>query len=51
MQGALAGSLWIGVVDSFGKALFPGLAMYTVYGITALILVLRPTGLLGKEGG
>lgn len=50
LQGALAGSLLIGMVDSFGKALFPGLAMYTVYGITALILVLRPTGLLGKEG-
>lgn len=51
LQGALVGSLLIGVVDSFGKALFPGLAMFTVYGITALILALRPTGLLGKDRG
>ncbi len=50
LQGALAGSLVIGIIDSFGKAFFPGLAMYTIFGITVLILVLKPTGLLGKEG-
>jgi branched-chain amino acid transport system permease protein len=49
LQGALVGSLLIGIVDSFGKALFPGLAMYTIYGVAALILVLKPTGLLGRE--
>ncbi|MFH1125171.1 MAG: branched-chain amino acid ABC transporter permease [Pseudomonadota bacterium] len=49
LQGALAGSLLIGILDSFGKALFPGLAMFTVYAIMVVILILRPSGLLGRR--
>jgi branched-chain amino acid transport system permease protein len=49
LQGALAGSLLVGIIDSFGRALFPGLAMFTIYAIMALILVIRPSGLLGRR--
>jgi branched-chain amino acid transport system permease protein len=49
LQGALVGSLLIGMVDSFGKALFPEYAMYTIFGVAALVLVFWPTGLLGRK--
>jgi branched-chain amino acid transport system permease protein len=49
LQGAFWGSLFIGMVDSFGKAYFPDLAMFTVFGAMALILLFKPSGLLGRK--
>ena len=49
LQGALAGSLLIGILDSFGRALFPSMAMFTVYAIMVIILIVRPSGLLGRR--
>ena len=51
LQGALVGSLLIGMADNFGRALFPDHAAYTIYGVAALVLVFRPTGLLGRREG
>jgi len=48
VQGALLGAMLIGLIDTFGKALFPGLAMYTIYLAMITILLVRPRGLLGK---
>ncbi len=48
LQGALAGSLLIGIIDTLGKILFPALSVFTIYAAMALILLLRPTGLLGR---
>ena len=48
LQGALAGSLLIGVIDTLGKILFPAFSVFTIYAAMALILLLRPTGLLGR---
>jgi branched-chain amino acid transport system permease protein len=50
IQGALVGGLLLGVVDSFGKALFPELAMFTIYLAMVIILLARPHGLLGRVG-
>jgi branched-chain amino acid transport system permease protein len=45
IRGALAASLLIGVVDTFGKVLLPQAAGVLVYMLMAMILVWRPEGL------
>lgn len=49
IQGALLGGLLIGVIDAFGRALFPQLAMFTMYLTMIVVLIVRPTGLLGRK--
>jgi len=49
LRGALAGALLVGIVDNFGKALFPEFALFTVFVPMALVLVMRPTGLFGRR--
>ncbi len=49
IQGALLGGILIGVVDAFGKAVFPQLAMFTMYLTMIVVLIVRPTGLLGRK--
>lgn len=48
IQGALLASMLIGVIDAFGKALFPQFAMFTMYLLMIIILLIRPSGLLGR---
>jgi branched-chain amino acid transport system permease protein len=48
LQGAIVGSLMVGLLDNFGKALFPELSYFTLFAPMALILAVRPTGLFGK---
>jgi branched-chain amino acid transport system permease protein len=49
IRGAAVGSVLVGLVDAFGKALVPDLAYFTVFAPMALVLVLRPTGLFGSR--
>jgi len=48
MRGAFVGSLVVGLLDTFGRALFPELAMFTIFAPMAVILALRPRGLFGR---
>jgi branched-chain amino acid transport system permease protein len=48
LQGVIVGSLLVGLLDNFGKALFPELSYFTLFAPMAAILALRPTGLFGK---
>ena len=48
LKGAFVGALVVGLLDNFGKAMFPELALFTVFAPMALILVIRPTGLFGR---
>jgi len=48
LKGALLGSLLIGMMDNFGKAFFPNFAMATLFVALAIILLLKPSGLLGR---
>ena len=48
LKGALVGSLLVGLLDNFGKALFPELSYFTLFAPMALILAVRPTGLFGR---
>jgi branched-chain amino acid transport system permease protein len=49
LRGALAGALLVGILDNFGKTLFPQFALFTVFVPMAVILVARPTGLFGRR--
>ena len=48
LPGAMVGSLLVGLLDNFGKALFPELSYFTLFAPMALILALKPTGLFGR---
>lgn len=48
LKGAFFGGLLVGLLDNFGKALFPELALFTIFAPMAVILAVRPTGLFGR---
>jgi branched-chain amino acid transport system permease protein len=48
LGGTLAASLVVGLVDTFGKVLVPELALFTLFGLMALVLAFRPQGLAGS---
>jgi branched-chain amino acid transport system permease protein len=49
LKGALVGGLTVGLLDNFGKVLFPEFALFTIFAPMAVILAVRPTGLFGQE--
>lgn len=49
LKGAFFGALLVGLLDNFGKALFPGLAYFTIFAPMAIILAVRPSGLFGTR--
>jgi branched-chain amino acid transport system permease protein len=49
LPGAVIGSLIVGLADAFGRALAPEFSYFTLFAPMALILVLRPRGLLGSR--
>lgn len=48
LPGAFVGAMLLGLVDNFGKALFPEISYFTLYAPMAIILAVRPTGLFGR---
>jgi branched-chain amino acid transport system permease protein len=48
LKGAFLGSLFVGLVDTFGRALFPELSQFTIFAPMALMLAIRPTGMFGR---
>lgn len=49
LQGALVGSLLVGLVDAFGKVFLPAAADYSMYSLLVIVLLFRPSGLLGRK--
>ena len=49
LKGAFLGGLLVGLLDNFGKALFPEFALFTIFAPMAVILAVRPTGLFGTR--
>jgi branched-chain amino acid transport system permease protein len=49
LKGAFVGSLFVGLVDNFGKALFPELSLFTLFAPMAIVLGIRPTGIFGRK--
>lgn len=50
VKGALLGALLIGQVESLGRAHVPDQAAFLLFGAMALVLLLRPQGLVGVPG-
>lgn len=48
LSGALVASMLVGLVDAFGRALFPEISYFTLFTPVILILLLRPLGLFGR---
>lgn len=48
--GTFLGSLLYGQVLAFGILIFPGFSLFSVYALMAVILIVRPSGLLGRKG-
>jgi branched-chain amino acid transport system permease protein len=50
LEGAMVGSLVVGLVDAYGRWLLPEFSYFMIFGPMALLLLVRPTGLFGREG-
>ena len=48
LKGALVGSIAVGMIDNFGKALVPELSYFTLFAPMVIVLALKPTGLYGR---
>jgi len=48
LSGALVASMLVGLVDAYGKALFPEISYFTLFMPVILILLIRPLGLFGR---
>lgn len=49
IAGTFTASVLVGLLETFGRYLFPELSMFLIFGLMAMILVWRPNGLLGKQ--
>lgn len=49
LKGAVVGSILVGLMDNWGKALFPDFSYFTIFLPMAVILAIRPTGLFGAK--
>ena len=48
LEGAALGAVVVGLIDAFAKALVPDLSFFTLFAPMAIILMVRPAGLLGR---
>jgi branched-chain amino acid transport system permease protein len=48
LKGAVVGSIVVGMIDNFGKALVPELSYFTLFAPMVLVLAVKPTGLYGR---
>jgi branched-chain amino acid transport system permease protein len=48
LKGAVIGSVVVGLLDNFGKALVPELSYFTLFAPMVLVLAIKPTGLYGR---
>jgi len=49
LRGAFVSSIFVGVIDTFGKAYFPDYAMFVIYLLMVVVLLTRPQGLFGVK--
>jgi branched-chain amino acid transport system permease protein len=47
--GAIVTGLTLGVIEGFTKVIYPEASNVVVFVVMALVLILRPAGLFGKE--
>lgn len=49
IEGAFWGAVLVGIADGFGRLFFPQVAMFLIFALMALVLALKPDGLLGRR--
>jgi branched-chain amino acid transport system permease protein len=49
LEGAMVGALVVGLLDAYGRWLLPEFSYFVLFGPMALLLLLRPRGLFGRE--
>jgi len=49
LAGAFLGALLIGTAETFGAVFIPEFSSFMIYAVMALVLVLRPSGLLARH--
>jgi branched-chain amino acid transport system permease protein len=49
LEGAMIGALIVGLLDAYGRWLLPEFSYFVLFGPMAILLVLRPRGLFGRE--
>ena len=49
LKGAVVGSVVVGMIDNFGKALVPELSYFTLFAPMVVMLAVKPTGLYGRN--
>jgi branched-chain amino acid transport system permease protein len=49
IQGTMLGALIIGLLDTFGKAYLPQYALFFAYVVFLIVLLVRPSGLIGRR--
>jgi len=49
IQGTVLGALVIGLLDTFGKAYIPQVALFFAWVVFLAVLLLRPSGLIGRK--
>ncbi|HLC29601.1 MAG TPA: branched-chain amino acid ABC transporter permease, partial [Dehalococcoidia bacterium] len=49
LKGALVGALVVGLLDTFGRAFMPELSLFAIFAPMAIILLVRPAGLLPRS--
>jgi branched-chain amino acid transport system permease protein len=49
IQGTMLGALVIGLLDTFGKAYIPDAALFFSYIVFLVVLLVRPSGLIGRK--
>ncbi len=49
LRGAFVGAMVVGLLDNFGKVLFPELSVFTVFAPMVIILAIKPSGLFGRR--
>jgi branched-subunit amino acid ABC-type transport system permease component len=49
IQGTMLGALVIGLFDTFGKAYVPEVALFFSYIVFLIVLLVRPSGLIGRK--
>ena len=49
IQGTMLGALVIGLLDTFGKAYIPRVALFFAWIVFLVVLLVRPSGLIGRK--
>jgi len=48
LRGAFVAAVIVGLLDTFGRILFPELSQFAIFAPMAVMLIVRPSGLLGR---